>query len=197
MFWKIFFSFLFIIGNSAIFLRAENGACEVYFSPRDHVAERLIQLIDREQKSIKIAIYSISHAKIIRALENAHERGVHLEIVVDPTSVKTRTPLLRLVKKKVPIFVWDPPTSYVIRTGKTIKPIMHDKFSVFGDHLVWTGSFNFTYAAESHNEENVLTVEGTQIARKYLDHFQEMKVRGCRPFEEYVALRKNRGKIAH
>lgn len=185
---KIFIILLAIIGNSAIYLRAENASCEVYFSPRDHVTERLIVLIDQEQKSIKMAIYSITNTKVVRALERAHGRGVKVEVLVDPTSITARTPLLYLVKNNVPLYVWDPPISYTAKTGKPVKALMHDKFCVFGDHLVWTGSFNFTYTAESHNAENVVTVDNPQIAKKYLEHFNEMKIRGCRPFAEYQAL---------
>lgn len=185
---KIFIILLVIIGNGSIYLRAESAACEVYFSPRDHVTDRLLALIDQEQKSIKMAIYSITNTRVVRALERAHNRGVNVEVVVDPFSVKARSPLLFLAKSKVPLYVWDPPISYTAKTGKPVKALMHDKFCVFGDHLVWTGSFNFTYTAEAHNAENVVTVDNLSIARKYLEHFNEMKIRGCRPFAEYQAM---------
>lgn len=185
---KIFIYLLLIIGNGAIYLGAESATCEVYFSPRDHVTDRLIALIDQETKSIKMAIYSITNTRVVRALERAHNRGVHVEVVVDPYSVKAKSPLLHLVKSKVPLYVWDPPISYTAKTGKPVKALMHDKFSIFGSRLVWTGSFNFTYTADAHNEENVLTVDNEGIARKYLDHFNEIKIRGCRPFAEYQAI---------
>lgn len=180
-----FFCFIFIIGHSFIFCLSR---CEVYFSPQDHLAERLVRLIEKEEKSIRVAIYSITHAKIARALGQAKERGVLVEIIVDPTSSKSKSPLHRLAKNQVPLYVWDPPATILGKSGKAKKGLMHDKFCIFGAHTVWTGSFNFTYDAESRNEENVVVLDAPEIAKKYLEHFEEIKVRQCRPFVEYLSL---------
>lgn len=182
----LFFTSLFLIISSGP-LFSEEASCTVYFSPKDSVAEQLIRMIDQENKSIKVAIYTITHAKIIQALKRAHERGVNVEVVVDPTSIKARTPLLQLVKNQVPIFVWDPPPT-IGKSGKAKKALMHDKFCIFGEERVWTGSFNFTYAAERWNAENALLIESSSVARKYLEQFHEIKIRNCRTFEHFQAL---------
>ncbi len=180
---KFLFS-VFIICQGVIFCAAP---CEVFFSPQDHLAERLIGLIDQEQKSIRVAVYSISHTKIARALERAKERGVAVELIVDPVSIKTRSPLHRLSKGQVPLFVWDGPVTFAA-SGKSRKGLMHDKFCIFGDHLVWTGSFNFTYDAELRNEENAVLLDSSSIAKKFLERFEEMKLRSCKSYLEYLAL---------
>lgn len=178
-----FLFFVFIISQSAIFCSVD---CEVYFSPQDHLAERLIGLIDKEQKSIKVAIYSITHGKIARALQQAAERGVLVELVIDPNSTKLKSPIHRL--SNMGIYVWDPPATFVGKSNKAKKGLMHDKFCIFGDHLVWTGSFNFTYDAEGRNEENVVILDSLQAAKKYKEHFDEIKIRQCRKLVEYMAL---------
>ena len=47
---------------------------------------------------------------------------------------------------------------------------------VIDDHVVVTGSFNFTIAAEEHNAENLLVIEDKELAHKYAknwaDHLQ-------------------------
>lgn len=174
-------------------LISEQANCEAYFSPKDHLAERLIQLINQEKKSIKVAVYCLTHTGIAKALIDAREKGVNVEVIVDPFSIKIRSCVHRLSKANIPLFVWDPTLNL---QGKSFKggkkrdkaPIMHDKFCVFGESITWTGSFNFTHDGNLRNEENAVIIESSEIAKKYLQHFSDIKVYGCRPFGEYLAF---------
>ncbi len=159
--------------------------CKVYFSPKDHLADRLIELIDKEDKSIKVAAYSLTHLGIAKALIEAKKRGVAVEILVDPFSIKARASLRRLVEAKVPLFVWD--KGMQMNVDKR-KGLMHDKFCIFGDHLVWTGSFNFTYDANARHQENAVTIENREIAMQYLNQFSYMKLYESRAFQDFIVL---------
>jgi hypothetical protein len=57
---------------------------EILFSPQDHVGEELIALINKEKKTIKAAVFCLMHYGIAKALIDAHNRGVEVEIIVDP-----------------------------------------------------------------------------------------------------------------
>jgi phosphatidylserine/phosphatidylglycerophosphate/cardiolipin synthase-like enzyme len=167
--------------------KVEPGAIQAYFSPKDQIAKRLIALIEKEQKSIYLAVYCFSHRGISEALIQAKRRGVQVEVIVDPFSVKTRFPLGRLARSDIPVFVWNPPMpSPHGEKPQKKQPLMHDKFCIFGGSGVWTGSFNFTYDADLKNRENVLFFEDAEIAKSYLDHFKAMKHKGCPPYEEYL-----------
>lgn len=181
--WVLLFLFL------PFFLLAEPAECKAYFSSQDQLAGKLIELIDREPKSIKIAVFYLTHTGIAKSLVRAQERGVAVEVIIDPGSIKTKSAIHRLVEAKIPLFVWD----QSLRAGskkseKGGKAKMHDKFCILGDSLTWTGSFNFTHAADTHHEENAVTVESREIAQKYQYHFAELKLYGSRPYQEYVAL---------
>ncbi len=159
--------------------------CNVYFSPKDQLADRLIEFIDKEEKTIKVAIYSMTHVGIAKALARANERGVAIEVLVDPFSVKIRSSIHKVLDAKIPLFVWD----QGIRMGaKKRKALMHDKFCVFGDHTVWTGSFNFTNDAHLKHQENAITIESREIAGEYLTQFSHMKLYESRSYHEYIAL---------
>jgi len=159
--------------------------CKVYFSPKDQLAERIIDLIDGENKSIKIAIYSMTHMGIAKALERARQRKVAVEVLVDPFSVKVQSSIHRLLEAKIPLFVWD----QGIRMGaRRRKALMHDKFCVFGDHTVWTGSFNFTNDANLRHQENAVAMKSKEIAQNYLTQFAHMKLYESRPYQEYITL---------
>jgi phosphatidylserine/phosphatidylglycerophosphate/cardiolipin synthase-like enzyme len=167
--------------------------CQVLFSPDDKVAEALITMIKREDKSIKAAIYALMHRDIAKALIDAQKRGVRVEVIVDPFSVKSRSPLKKMVAANLPLFVWNPPVQErVTAKGRKIKrklPLMHDKFCIFGDRKVWTGSFNFTFEAATSNRENVIILENTGVAARYLEEFEKIKRAGCVSLAEYTARR--------
>lgn len=161
----------------------EKSNVKLYFSPQDHLAEHLIGYIEKENKSIYVAVYCLTHRGISEALVKAKQRGVEVEVIVDPFSVKARSPVVRLAGSGIPVYVWDP----LFDTAKRKKaPLMHDKFCVFGGKSVWTGSFNFTYEADTVNRENALYLEDGEHAKKFLDQFRAMKNKGCTRYEEYL-----------
>lgn len=163
---------------------------QVLFSPEDHVADALIALIKKEQKSIKAAIYCLMHRGITDALINAYQRGVQVEVIIDPFSIKSRSPVKKIHEANIPIFVWNPPLPITpTKNGRKMKKrrsLMHDKFCVLGDKQVWTGSFNFTFDAANVNRENVVVLENKEIASRYLEEFERLKKEGCQRFNEYV-----------
>jgi phosphatidylserine/phosphatidylglycerophosphate/cardiolipin synthase-like enzyme len=168
---------------------AFSESVQAFFSPRDHLAERLIQLIDQENKSLQIGIYCFTHSGIAKALIAAKNRGVAVEIVVDPFSVKTRTPLARLAKAEIPIYVWTAPIIEDEKGKFQKSPIMHDKFCIFGGKRVWTGSFNFTYQADHFNAENAILLDDPKIVAAFQEQFRMLKAKSSLPYEEFIAMK--------
>ena len=55
---------------------------------------------------------------------------------------------------------------------------MHNKVGIFDAKTICTGSFNWTRAAEKRNDENLLIVDGTQVAAAYEKFvFQRMLIK--------------------
>lgn len=127
----------------------------------------------------------MTHLGIAKALEQAKARGVAVEVLVDPFSVKAHSSIKRISEAKIPLFVWD----QGIRMGAVRRrALMHDKFCIFGDHTVWTGSFNFTNDAHLRHQENAVTIANKEIAATYLAQFAHMKLYESRPYLEYLTL---------
>jgi len=188
---RIVFSALLFFFSIALSAREEphSSLCESYFSPEDNVASRLIELIKAEKKSIKIAIYSLRHRGIVNALIEAKKRGIVVEMIVDPISVKGRSPLKRLSQEGVAIFVWNAQQVEGQFSHKSKKrELMHHKFCLFHEELVWTGSFNFTYEADRSNHENAVVLHDEEGARKFVKEFEHLKKGTCLPYEQFIAL---------
>lgn len=156
----------------------------VYFSDQESIEDRLIEWIDKETQSIRMAAYCVMNTKIGKALQRAHARGVDVEILVDPYSVKSRSPLKKLVAAGIPVYVWNPE----VGIGKK-KGLMHHKFCVLGGHRVWTGSFNFTKEASINNRENVVLIQGSQAVSNFLQQFNHLKKEGGCLYAEFVRIK--------
>jgi phosphatidylserine/phosphatidylglycerophosphate/cardiolipin synthase-like enzyme len=198
MFRNIFFLKTYIAISCFIFAlhAVENQCdhlCEVYFSPKDNVAHQLISLIDQETKSVQIAVYGFTHHGIAAALIKAKKKGVQVEVIVDPFSVKESSPVKRLFKSGIVVWVWKPAICNLPNKEKAHQhnrsSLMHDKFCIFGDHSVWTGSFNFTYNGNNCNEENVVLIKADNVVEKFKQQFHDIKTKGCKPYCEYTSLK--------
>lgn len=151
---------------------------EALFSPDDDVQKKLIELINAEQKSIKVAIYMFTDKEIAKALINAHLRGVHVDFIADQASLLDKFgQLSHLQNAGIAIAIYKGDTANGAQSN-----IMHNKFAVFacnqqGASCVWTGSFNFTKSGRLNNQENVVIVQDHEIAQRYTRHFDVLKKR--------------------
>jgi phosphatidylserine/phosphatidylglycerophosphate/cardiolipin synthase-like enzyme len=154
----------------------------VSFSPQDGYAKDLIKCIRSEKKSISMAIYWIDLKEVIHALIDAKNRGVAVEIIVDPVTFES--PHYKpLSEANIPIYVWD--STLLNHKKHWTKPVMHNKFCIFGSKTVWTGSANFTAAANYANAENIIVFTDLKVAKEFQKEFDRLKNYLCRTLEEY------------
>ncbi len=139
-------------------------AIEVGFSPNQGAEALVLKVIRSAQSSVRLAGYALTSPTIVRALLDAHKRGVDVAIVVDhkgnrsPASLRA---LNLLVNARIPT-----------RTVRQYA-ITHDKYLVVDSQHVETGSFNYSAAAASRNSENVMVIwNHPGLARRYLAHWQ-------------------------
>jgi len=57
---------------------------EVYFSPHGGCADAIIRELNKTKSTILVQAYSFTSAPIAKALLNAHQRGVKVEVILDP-----------------------------------------------------------------------------------------------------------------
>lgn len=151
---------------------------EVFFSPDDDVQAVLLDLINKEQKSLKIAIFIFTDDALARAVIAAKHRGVIVELIVDPSKMKERYSKIGLLQKEgVSIFEYNPDHNKDKRSN-----IMHHKFIIFGSSgsqssFVWTGSFNFTQSAGKRNQENAIILHDPEVIKKFSLQYELLKTR--------------------
>ena len=132
------------------------------------IPEKLIARINQAQKSIHIAAFEFNLTAVAEALIAAHERGVDVKWFTDDengTGVdneKGRGQFAMLKKAGIPV------------KDDHRSALMHNKFWIFDDQVVWTGSTNITVNGNFHNNNNVIVMKSPELAAIYEREFEEL-----------------------
>lgn len=136
---------------------------EVYFCPVDACSNKLIKRIDAADSNIFIAIYSFTHDGISDAVIRAKKRGVEVKVIYDSGQSKnTASDDELLIEEGI---------SVVYRNGSGY---MHNKFTIIDMNFVATGSFNYSNNADTRNEENLVFIQGNEVAEAFRNNFDEI-----------------------
>ncbi|MFA6535255.1 MAG: phospholipase D-like domain-containing protein [Candidatus Babeliales bacterium] len=156
-----------------VFYLSLNAHSEAYFSPDDHPAERLINLINGTKRKIYGAVYMFTDALIAEALINAKKRGVDVKIIVDNATMDYEYGKGELLKENgIDVYVF----AIQGKKSKFGTPLMHNKFALL-DNQLWTGSFNWTKSANQKNQENVIVTTNKKVYAKFEKQFEILKGR--------------------
>ena len=113
-------------------------------------------MLREARQTLQVQAYSFTSESIAQALVAAHQRGVHVEVILDKSQqVERHSMAPRLVQAGIPIQI------------DSAHAIAHNKVMVIDGETVVTGSFNFTQGAEERNAENLLIIHDRVLASQY------------------------------
>jgi phosphatidylserine/phosphatidylglycerophosphate/cardiolipin synthase-like enzyme len=138
-----------------------NSTVQVAFSPNGQATQLVVNAINAAQLQILVQAYGFTSFAIIRALVQAHNRGVDVRVLLDKSNQGSHAKgAAYLAQNHVPLWIDD-----------TVR-IAHNKVMVIDYKAVVTGSFNFTRAAQSGNAENVLYLQNApDLAKLYINNW--------------------------
>ena len=131
----------------------------------------LIRAIRQARQEVLVAIYTLTHPQIQRALSDAARRGVAVHVKYD--------------EKQLSVSRMQQLINNMERRGVTLTPVqmsghfssMHHKFAVIDRASVFTGSFNFTVMAATRNYENCVLIESPEVAQHFVREFNRIRGR--------------------
>jgi phosphatidylserine/phosphatidylglycerophosphate/cardiolipin synthase-like enzyme len=140
---------------------AADAPWEVCFTPGGNCTKAIVTAITEARHSIDVQAYSFTSKPIASALVAAHERGVHVTVILDRSSLREHHASADLLARSgVEVFV------------DSAHVLAHNKVMVIDHETVITGSFNFTYAAQRDNAENLLILHDPALAARYLNNWK-------------------------
>jgi phosphatidylserine/phosphatidylglycerophosphate/cardiolipin synthase-like enzyme len=141
--------------------QVQNQKLELYFFPdfENKGCQRLVQLIESAQKSISIAMFTLTHPLLTQKLLEAHRRGVEVKVAVDFfTGHGCSLSTLEVLKKEgVKIY---------LSQGDAL---LHHKWALIDGDTLAMGSANWTAAAFKNNHDCLLILlDLQQKQRKFM-----------------------------
>lgn len=142
---------------------------------KTQMCQSLLKEINKTQNSIDFAIYGIDNQpQIIEALLNAQKRGVKIRWVYD-TDENKNTIYKDTLKLKETLTNCKADIDIKDNTTNIRDSIMHNKFFIFDNKKVWTGSANISHTDLSgFNANATILIESPEIALIYKQEFEQM-----------------------
>jgi phosphatidylserine/phosphatidylglycerophosphate/cardiolipin synthase-like enzyme len=133
---------------------------KVFFSSQESVEQELVHLIDQSHTSIEIALFELKSPVLARALKSAQQRGLAVRVVLDASHRQDDMPAgdIRWLGGK----------------NSQGHGVMHNKFALFDQGRVVTGSYNWTPGAEHANYENALLTDDRETVGAYSHEFESL-----------------------
>jgi len=145
-------------------VQVDDTRVEVYFSPDDGAAERLVELVQGAQDSVYFLAYSFTLDELAEALVESSQEGVRVAGVMEARQVESNTgsDYDRFLAAGLDVRLDGNPNN------------MHHKVLIIDEQVVVTGSYNFSLSAETRNDENSLVIFDPEVADLYLEEFRRV-----------------------
>lgn len=139
-------------------------------------ANALERWIDGAQQSLDGSFYDIKDPQIVGALVRAAKRGVKVRIVTDDDSMTDngapRPAIVQLKQAGIPVI------------DDQRSAIMHNKFLIIDNSVVWSGSTNLTTSSLHHHNNHAISIESPKVVENFNYEFGRMfnqRIFGPRP----------------
>lgn len=141
----------------------DGSPVEVYFSPDDGVAGRIVRILQDAERSIHLLAFTFTADPIAEALLERDAAGVEIHAVVEASQASgLGSDVDRLRKAGLDIRLDGNPAR------------MHHKVIIIDEEIVLTGSYNFSRSAEEKNDENTIIIHNHNLAEQFLIEFMRI-----------------------
>jgi phosphatidylserine/phosphatidylglycerophosphate/cardiolipin synthase-like enzyme len=141
---------------------------EVYFSPKDTAEAHMVKAINTVNNEFFFGIYTFTDNTIANLLKTKYTGGIAGFGMIDSYS-ETNTPYTTLSPVMgANLKVYTGPSSYVVYHNKTM---LIDPLTPSSDPQVVTGSYNWTSAANTTNDENMIIIHDANVTNQYYQSF--------------------------
>lgn len=152
---------LSLLKATQIYSQEKPPGWQVYFSPSGGATAALTRELNNAQKTVLVQAYKITSTPIAKALTDAHNRGISVDVILDKNQ--------RTDKYSSATFLSNAGIAVLIDAQHKIA---HNKVIIIDSEILITGSFNFTKAAEESNAENLLIIRDKRLANIYTNNWR-------------------------
>ena len=133
---------------------------EVLFSPGQDIPENITFYLSQAKKSVDLCVFTISDDVLSGCIKAISERGVKVRIITDNNKMRdSGSQIKELARCGIEVKV------------DNSRYHMHNKFGIIDNRIAFTGSYNWTYTAKLHNQENLVITTNFTIVHRFIDEF--------------------------
>ena len=149
------------------------------FSPFDDMEHDVLARMASAKTHVRLSYYNVRLMEVLWILEVLVEDGVDVEVMLDKKTqdLEFNTMGVDLVEAGIPVVLID--------NDVAEKALMHHKFTIIDKEVVITGSANLSSTALNKSDEDLLVVENTDLAARFLTEYEEIKADGYAKSEPY------------
>ena len=147
-----------------------NTPVSVLFASEDGVIGRIIPYVENARSNVRFMAFSFTDYPLAKAMIDRAAAGVNVAGVFEKVGSETEFAELRTLHcAGVPVRQDGNPS------------FLHHKLIVVDEHIVITGSLNYSTSAEESNDENVIIIDNPEIAALYIREFERVWAQGSDP----------------
>ncbi len=133
---------------------------DVLFSPGQDIPENIAFYMAQAKKSVELCVFTISDEKLSGCLKAVHDKGIKVRIITDNNKMRDAgSQVKELARYGIEVKI------------DNSRYHMHNKFGIIDERICFTGSYNWTYTAQAHNQENLVITTNYTIVHKFIDEF--------------------------
>jgi hypothetical protein len=132
----------------------------------DNISERIKQELWKAQKAIHIAVAWFTNKELFDILKIKAQNNCKVFIIINDDEINKNSsiPYDSLNIRNIKIF----------KSGFAENELMHNKFCIIDNTTIITGSYNWSYKAQSNFENIVITQNDNILANQFLDEFNKI-----------------------
>jgi len=133
----------------------------VLFSPGTDIIESISDLLKETRETLDICVFTITDDRLAGDIFDCHQRGIKVRLITDDDKMYDHGSAINELKNAgIPTKI------------DHSRYHMHHKFGIIDSRIVFTGSFNWTYTASKHNQENLLITTNFEIVKQYIEQYE-------------------------
>lgn len=150
-------------------------SAQVYFSPRDDIDQKMLELLDTADVRVYFMIFSFTHEAISGRLVDLHDSGVEVAGIFDESQARGRYSKDEfLAQAGLPVFIDGNENAIGFAGGKLHHKVMLIDPGTDSDPTVVVGSYNWSNNATLYNDENIIVLRGPELVSPFLDEFCQL-----------------------
>ena len=146
------------VNNPIVYLNETR--IENYFCPEDRCSEKIKDVLDKSEESIRFLVFSFTHDGIANSILMRKLENVSIKGIFEKRGTGSEYSKFNLFEYQ----------GIDVRKDNN-SAVMHHKVIIIDDKIVITGSFNPSKNADTRNDENILIIYDKSVAERYLEEF--------------------------